>query len=159
MRKLRFLNRLSDRRLTEFLPIAAIEYRIAGRILFHEGAICDRIFFVADGAVALDMFVPLRGSVRVLTLGASEFFTWSALLDNRRTTVTATVIEDATLVCIPARSLWELCDRDPESGFTIMQCLAFALSDRLLATRLQFLDLFRETQPVSSEWELKKCHP
>lgn len=93
LRKVRFFERLTDQQLIKVAPIATIESKRAGNILFYEGALCDSIFFVADGAVALHMHVPLRGRVPVLTLGAGDFFTWSPLFGAQPATVTATVIE------------------------------------------------------------------
>jgi CRP/FNR family cyclic AMP-dependent transcriptional regulator len=148
LQKVRFFEFLSDEHLLKIAAIATVEFKITGNILFHEGDTSDHVFFIADGAVTLDMHVPLRGRIRVLTLGSGDFFTWSPLLSVQPATVTATVLEDAILVSLPARPLRDLCDRDHEIGYPVMQCFAFALSDRLLATRLQLLDLFRETQPV-----------
>jgi CRP/FNR family transcriptional regulator, cyclic AMP receptor protein len=154
LRKSRFLDRLSDEHLTQVALIATVESKIAGNVLFREGATCDRVFFVASGMVGLDMYVdryvPPRGNVRVVTLETGDFFTWSPLLGARPATVTATVMEDATLVSMPSRLLQELCDRDHDIGYAIMQSLAFTLSDRLLATRLQFLDIFRSTTTLST---------
>jgi len=142
------LEALPDRLLAGLVPIAAVEHAEANRVLFKEGAICDRLFFVSDGIVALDMYVPRRDPTRILTVGAGDVLAWSALLSDQRMTCTATVMEDATLVSIAAQPLRQLCEADHEIGFAFMQCMSFALSRRLLATRLQLLDLFSESQPV-----------
>ena len=42
----------------------------------------------------------------------------------------------------------QLCAANHEFGFHLMQRLASSLSKRLVATRLQLLDLFAETPPT-----------
>ena len=134
--------------LEKLAPLSTVESMAAQSVLFEEGTLCDRIFFVIDGIVALDMAVPRRDSTRILTVGAGEVLAWSALLSDQRMTATATALSDGRLVSIAAQPLRELCDADHEIGFAIMRCMACALSRRLLATRLQLLDLFADAQPV-----------
>ena len=125
-----------------------MEHGAAGTILFREGALSDSLFLIIHGNVALDMHMPQRGQVRILTVGSGEVLAWSALLTDQRMTATATVLEEATLVSIPGNTLRALCDADPDVGYAVMKRMSQALAHRLLATRLQLLDLFRETQPV-----------
>jgi CRP/FNR family transcriptional regulator, cyclic AMP receptor protein len=148
LRTIRLLDELPDRLLEKLAPLASVEQAAAKFVLFKEGALCDRVFFVIDGIVALDMYVPQRESTRILTVAGGEVLAWSALLSDQRMTATATVLEDARFIALAAQPLRQLCDADHEIGFAFMRCMASALSRRLLATRLQLLDLFAETQPV-----------
>ncbi len=148
LRTIRLLDELPERLLLKLAPLATVESVAAGSVLFKEGALCDRVFFVIEGIVALDMYVPQRDPTRILTVGEGEVLAWSALLSDQRMTATATVLEDARFIAIAAQPLRQLCDADHEIGFAFMRCMASALSRRLLATRLQLLDLFAETQSV-----------
>jgi CRP/FNR family cyclic AMP-dependent transcriptional regulator len=148
LRTIRLLDELPDRLLEKLAPLASVEQAAAKVVLFKEGALCDRVFFVIDGIIALDMYVPQRESTRILTVAGGEVLAWSALLSDQRMTATATVLEDARFIALAAQPLRQLCDADHEIGFAFMRCMASALSRRLLATRLQLLDLFAETQPV-----------
>jgi CRP/FNR family transcriptional regulator, cyclic AMP receptor protein len=150
MRAARFLDELSDEDLAKVAGLATMEERNAGTILFREGAVSDRLFLIARGRVALDMHVPVRGQVRILTMGPSELLGWSALLTDQRMTATATIVEAATFISIPGQKLQDLCDADRDVGYAVMRRMAVALAHRLLATRLQLLDLFMETQPMES---------
>jgi len=67
---------------------------------------------------------------------------WSALFADGQMTATATVLEATCTIAFPGRMLRELCDHNHELGYRIMRQAALALSQRLLATRLQLLDLF-----------------
>lgn len=146
-RSVGFLESISDEDLTKVADLSSIEQRAAGDVLFQEGNTFDRFILLGSGIVALDMHVPRRGQMRILTVGPGEVLGWSSLLSDQRMTTMATVLEDATLVMMPAARLKELCDTDRDIGYALMQRMAIALSRRLLATRLQLLDVFSETQP------------
>jgi CRP/FNR family cyclic AMP-dependent transcriptional regulator len=148
LRTIRLLDELPNRLLAKLAPMASVECAAAKVVLFKEGALCDRVFFVIDGIVALDMYVPQRDPTRILTVGGGELLAWSAVLSDQRMTATATVLDDARFIALAAQPLRQLCDADHEIGFAFMRCMASALSRRLLATRLQLLDLFAEPQPI-----------
>ncbi len=57
-------------------------------------------------------------------------------------TATAIALEPAQLIAFPGQTLRELCEADHHFGYRLMFRLSQALSKRLLATRLQVLDLF-----------------
>jgi CRP/FNR family transcriptional regulator, cyclic AMP receptor protein len=148
LKTVRLLQAIPERLLAKLSPMAAVESAAANRVLFTEGALCDRIYFVVDGLIALDMYVPRRDPTRILTVGPGEVLAWSALLSDQRMTATATVLEDSQLIALAAGPLRELCDADHEIGSVLMRAMALALSRRLLATRLQLLDLFAEAQAI-----------
>jgi CRP/FNR family cyclic AMP-dependent transcriptional regulator len=148
LKTVRLLQAIPERLLAKLVPMATVERAAANRVLFTEGTLCDRIYFVVEGLVALDMYVPRRDPTRILTVGPGEVLAWSALLSDQRMTATGTVLEDSRLVALAAQPLRQLCDADHEIGFVLMRAMALALSQRLLATRLQLLDLFAESQAV-----------
>jgi CRP-like cAMP-binding protein len=148
LKTVRLLQGIPEGLRAKLSPMATVESVAANRVLFTEGALCDRIYFVVDGLVALDMYVPRRDPTRILTVGPGEVLAWSALLSDQRMTATATVLEDSRLVALAAGPLRQLCDSDHAIGFILMRALALALSRRLLATRLQLLDLFADSQAV-----------
>jgi CRP-like cAMP-binding protein len=150
LRQAPLLQHLSADDIARVAGIATVEVLEASTVLFPEGGHCDRLYLVIKGLVALDMCVPRRGCVRLMTVGPREVVGVSALLSNARMTVRATIVEDATLVVFPARQLRKLCDADHDIGYAVMTQLSLALASRLLATRLQLLDVFYETQPAGS---------
>ena len=142
LRELRFASGLPANVVTEIAAVSRVcEFRQES-ILFREGAECHDLFLVEAGHVALEMHVPARGSVRILTVGPGEMLGWSALIAEGRMTVTATALDEVSAVAIPGPTLRVRCDTDHELGYQVMRQMASALSQRLLATRLQLLDLF-----------------
>jgi CRP-like cAMP-binding protein len=122
-------------------------------VLFREGAPSQDLFLVQSGFFALDMFVPARGRITILTVGPGELLGWSALLGEGAMTATATAVENSQVIGLPGDKLRTLCNVDHEFGYSLMRHLAVALSQRLLATRLQLLDLFAPVnqQPGSQQ--------
>jgi CRP-like cAMP-binding protein len=117
----------------------------ADTLLFREGAQNDQLMIIAVGRVALDMQVPGRGEVRIMSLGPGDVVAWSALLGGGRMTTSAVALEDTQVVAIRAVDALALCQSDPAFGYHLMRTLALALANRLVATRLQLLDLFADT--------------
>lgn len=113
-----------------------------GTVLFREGEPSDSFYVVHSGHVALDMTVPTRGPIRLLTVGPGEIVAWSALVSDGRMTTSATAVDEVRAVEFSGTALLRRCEMQPELGYRLMRRLAAALAKRLLATRLQMLDLF-----------------
>lgn len=125
------------------LADAAGRRRLApGSVLFREGDCSDAFYLVRHGHVALDMSIPARGTARLLTVGPGEILAWSALLGNARMTATATAVDEVEVLEFSGAMLRQWCEEDPSFGYQWMRQLSAALAKRLLATRLQMLDLF-----------------
>jgi len=148
LKELAFSADLSDEAIGQIAESSSVIEHAAGTILFREGSIHQALLLICSGAVALEMCVPARGCVRLLTLGSGDMVSWSALLGRGEMTATAIVTQDARMIAISASRLLEICRSNHEVGYQIMQRMAQALSRRLLATRLQLLDLFSAEPPA-----------
>jgi CRP-like cAMP-binding protein len=148
--KLRFSAPLPQDVLEKLAAAAVLVGFPSGATLFREGSPNDRLMIVAVGRVALDMRVPGRREVRILTLGPGDMVAWSSLLGEGRMTTSATAAEDTQVVSVPAADIAALCEANHTFGYYLMQRLSYALADRLVATRLQLLDLFSESEPATS---------
>jgi CRP-like cAMP-binding protein len=139
-----FVVGLAPHILAELAALVARREFSPGDMVFREGANCDDLFLIATGLVALDVQVPCRGPVRILTIGQGELLGWSALLGTGPMTATATALEPTAAFAIPGARIRSLCERNHEVGYRIMQQTASTLAQRLTATRMQMLDLFAE---------------
>ena len=88
------------------------------------------------------MDVPGRGKQRILSLAAGDVLGWSPLWGSESMSATATALQDSVLYVATASELRALCEADHELGYYLMREVACSLGKRLLATRLQMLDLF-----------------
>lgn len=145
LKKMQFTADLSPAALEQLAVIAAPKTYPLGAVLFREGAAHDSLYLLASGRVGLEMRVPGRGAVRILSLGPGDILGWSPLLSAGPMTATAVALEPCVAVAIPGRDLLSLCQSNHELGCQLMRRMAEALSRRLLATRLQLLDLFSDT--------------
>jgi CRP/FNR family cyclic AMP-dependent transcriptional regulator len=146
--KLQFSESLPDEMLARVAALATIRRFPAAALLFREGAENDQLMIITSGRVALDMQVPRRGEVRILSLEPGDMVAWSALLGGGRMTTSAVALEDTEVVAIRAADALALCQSDPAFGYQLMRRVARALANRLVATRLQLLDLFADTAPL-----------
>ena len=142
LERIRFAAGLPQQTLMQLQAIAELRTFAAGEVIFRENTDCDNVFLLASGQVALDMHVEGRGQVRILTIGSGELLGWSPLFSAGPMTATATALEATCALSLSGARLRELCETDHELGFRIMRQVAVALSQRLVATRLQLLDLF-----------------
>ena len=145
----RFADNFSDQVLDSLCRAARILDVSAGDVIFAEGTVEDEVFVIVTGHVALEMHVPHRGSVRLLTVGAGELVGWSGLIGDGLMTASAVVTEDGRLIALSSKTVRELCDADSGLGYMLMTRTAQAIAHRLLATRLQLLDVFSETEPIT----------
>ncbi len=142
LQKAHFASKLPAAVLERLAAIARVVEWNEGTLIFREGDHRDDLYVLSSGHVALEMNVPGRGLTRILTVRSGELLAWSALLGDGRMTTSAIAAEPTQAIAISGRELRQLCDTDHEVGFHVMGQVASALSQRLLATRLQLLDLF-----------------
>ena len=114
----------------------------AGEVLFDEGDFNPNLYLLMQGQVDLSMKVTGRGFVKILSLGSGDIIAWSAMLGAGRMTCRATCLTECELIFWKQEQLEAMCRDQPEFGVAWMRFVATALSSRLLATRLQLLDLF-----------------
>lgn len=141
---LRFFAGLPDEAIRSLAAISQVKSFPAGATLFAEGSKADELFVVQDGRVELSMTVPARGRMPILTLEAGDLIGWSGVAGNTAMTASATASSATSTIAIAASQLLELCERDHEFGYQIMRRVLTSVSRRLVATRLQVLDMFSD---------------
>jgi CRP/FNR family cyclic AMP-dependent transcriptional regulator len=90
--KLRFSAALPENVLEGLAQYAQLRKFLAGTTVFREGDLNDDLMIISVGRVTLEMHVPDRGDVRILSLGPGELLAWSALLADGRMTTSATAL-------------------------------------------------------------------
>lgn len=122
----------------------AMNVRFApGEYLFHEGETADRLFLIREGLVALEIAAPGRGRMTFQTVGRRGVVGMSWLVPPYRWTFDARAITDTRALAFDAGCLRGKCDADPALGYEVMQRFMPPLIERLHATRLQMLDVYR----------------
>ena len=113
-----------------------------GAVLFREGDQADTFFLVRHGSVALEMFVPARGSAVIETLEAGEVVGWSWLFPPYRWHFDARALTQLRATAFDGACLRGKCDEDPALGYELMARFAQVLIERLQWTRLRLLDVY-----------------
>lgn len=152
--ELAFSARLPADVLAKLSRLASVARFSSGVEFFHEGAKNSNFYLLRSGHVALEVYVPGRGRVRILTLGPGEMLSWSAVVGEATMTASAVALTDVEAITIPGPLLAKTCEVDCEFGYQIMRRLAETLAQRLSATRLQLLDLFADEVVVAPEDDL-----
>lgn len=113
-----------------------------GAFLFSEGGAADAFYVIRKGRVALELEAANR-LVTILTVGKSQLVGWSWLVppyawhyDARATTPVSAVAFDA--VCVRTK-----CENDPAFGYAMFKHLSQLIVERLMATRVQLMDVYR----------------
>jgi CRP-like cAMP-binding protein len=145
--ELRFSAGLSDEDEQKLAEVSRAQDFPAGTVIFTEGSTPADLYLLRSGRVELCMNVLARGCLPILTLEAGDLVGWSVVIGQGEMTATATAVEDTQVIAISADKLRELCDQDHDIGYQIMRRMAETLSRRLVATRLQVLDLFADSSP------------
>jgi CRP/FNR family transcriptional regulator, cyclic AMP receptor protein len=144
LRQVASLDELSNEAIAEIADGAGLQSYPAGTVLFNEGERHDRLYFVCSGMVQLNMTTTdrNRGWQTILSIGRDDVLAWSALIGDGVMTATAISTEDTTVIALGAPELKRKLEFNPLLGYQFMKAVAKALSRRLLATRLQLLDLY-----------------
>lgn len=146
--KLRFVAGIPERVVRQLATASTLRDFRAGETIFREGSENRQMYLILQGTVALEMCIPARGCMRIMSLGPGDMLAWSALLGGGQMTTSAIATEDVEAIAVPGKVILDICDSDHEAGYCLMRQMAKALAQRLLATRLQLLDLFAADAPL-----------
>jgi CRP-like cAMP-binding protein len=134
-----------DPSVVEYLAQVATPVRWEkGTLVYREGELDSPLYLVEEGRVAIELTVPGKGAVTILTVGPGEVFGWSSLFQSRPKTAAARVGIPTTAWALDAERLRALCDADPRFGYVLTRRLLDVIAHRLQATRIQLLDVFKD---------------
>ncbi len=143
LQKISWFRELKPEHLQKIASISHLRKVKAEEVLFREGDSEDNLYIVVEGRIALNIFVPHRGKIRISTAEPLDVFGWSSVTPTiHQRTAGATAVIDSLVICINAEKLRQACDEDHDLGYVVMRRLANIVASRLLVTRLQLLDMF-----------------
>jgi len=118
-------------------------------VRFHPGEYIMRteepathFYIIRHGRVAVEVYIPERGAITVQTLGEGDVLGWSWLFPPYKWVFDARALELTRAVALDGLCLRSKCEEDPRLGYELMKRFARIMVDRLLATRLQLLDMY-----------------
>lgn len=118
-----------------------VRFEINERIA-REGEEANEFYLIREGRVALEVFAPERGSIIIQTLGTGEILGWSWLIPPYRWRFDARAVERTRAIALNGQCLRAKCEENPRLGYELLKRVTSVFVERLLATRLQLLDVY-----------------
>lgn len=102
----------------------------------------DRFYVIETGRMAVEIDTPRKGPLVISTVGPGGILGVSWMLPPYRWTFDARAVEPTTALMVDAACLRDTCDEDPAIGYELYKRFAAVIHDRLVAARLQMVDLY-----------------
>lgn len=114
----------------------------AGEVIRREGDAANEFYVIRQGKVALEIYLPERGQVVLQTVGAGEIFGWSWLIPPHEWRFDARALELTRVLALDGKCLRQKFEANPRLGYELLKRVAQVFAERLLAARLQLLDVY-----------------
>ncbi|HMF19511.1 MAG TPA: cyclic nucleotide-binding domain-containing protein [Gemmataceae bacterium] len=138
-----FLNGLGEQYRTLLSSEARPFTATPGELLAREGEPAKKYFLIQAGHVALDLHAPGRGVVSIQTVGPGEVVGWSWLVPPNRWQFDCRAVDSVGGLVLDADWLRQKCEQDHELGYHLLKELVKVIGNRLAATRVQLLDIYK----------------
>lgn len=116
-----------------------------GEMIGEEGGPADHFYIIRKGKVAIQIHTPHQGGMTVQTVGPDDIIGWSWLFPPYTWSFDIKAVEKTLTIALDGRCLREKCESDHELGYTLMRRFSKIMVRRLQATRMQLLDIYKET--------------
>lgn len=120
----------------------------AGETFALEGKEANEFFLLREGRVAVGIPSPRGGRIHIETLDEGDLVGWSWLFPPHVWRFDVTAVTPVRALAMDGRCLRGKCEADPRLGYDLMQRFSRVMAERLEATRLQLLDLYKAEPPV-----------
>jgi len=137
-----FFRDFSKEHIAEFVGCAKNVAFQNGEHIFREGGPASFFYIVRHGSVALDVFIPGKGPVTILTIEPGEPIGWSWLIPPHKWHFDARCIGTVRALALDGNCLKAKCENDPEFGYRLMSRITQIMEGRLTATIIQMLDIY-----------------
>lgn len=138
---------LEPHHFSKMVEIATLVEWSEGEILFAEGDEVDHLYFLVEGRIAIEIYIPDKGRRTILTVGPNDVFGWSSVTPFLRTrTASARASMPSKAVAFDSKALVQACEEDHDLGFHVYRRLTNIIAGRLSATRLQLIDMYAQAR-------------
>jgi len=121
-----------------------------GEQIFKEGDDANYFYVLRHGRVALEVFVPRRGPVNILSVEEGDVLGWSWMFPPYKWHFDARAVELTRAAVFDARCLRDKYEKDPKLGYDLMTRFAQVMLDRMNISRMQMLDMYGKKFPENS---------
>ena len=138
-----FVEGLSESHVAALEPMAQLARFEEDAFIFREHEEARQFYLIVEGHVALQLHLPSGLPISIQTVSAGHALGWSWLIPPYRWHYDARVFSPVTTIALDAQHLRERFERDADLGFRVLQRINGILAERLQATQLQLLDVYR----------------
>jgi CRP-like cAMP-binding protein len=122
----------------------ATQVRFApGEFALKMGEPANRFYLIRHGRVALELYSAERGPITVQTIGDGEALGWSWLVPPYVWNLDGRAVEPTLALSFDAACLRGKFEEDHDLGYELYKRFAPVITQRLQATRMQVLDVYR----------------
>jgi len=118
------------------------EHFNGGSYLIRVGERSETFYLIRHGSVALELVAPPKGRLVLQTVHEGDVVGWSWLVPPFRWVYDARAISLVRTLTFDARRLHALCETNHELGYRLLSRFVKVLSGRVMAARMQLLDLY-----------------
>jgi len=136
-----FFAGLPNRVVDALIELAEQKEYSSGAWLCREGHEADKLLLILSGTAAVELHGP-QGVRRLETLGPGDAVGWSWLVQPHKWQFDIRLLGPAKVAEFDAYELRRLCEQDHTIGFHIARRLLEIVSQRLMAARVQLMDMY-----------------
>ena len=114
-----------------------------GQIIFRQNEVAVRFFVLLEGTVSLEIQAGEQAPHVIQTRGPGDVFGWSWILPGEEWKFNARVIDPVKAIVIHTPCLYGKIENDSALGYELLRRFAGIMVDRLQATRMQLMDIYR----------------
>ncbi|MEW6051174.1 MAG: cyclic nucleotide-binding domain-containing protein [Candidatus Zixiibacteriota bacterium] len=115
----------------------------AGQYLDKEGEEANRFWIIRHGRIAIEIFNPTTGPITIQTVGEGDVAGWSWLFPPYVHHFDTRALELTRAIALDGKCLRTKCENDHELGYELFKRFAQIMEQRIEATRMQLLDLYK----------------
>jgi CRP/FNR family cyclic AMP-dependent transcriptional regulator len=142
-RSLAFVEGMESSQLDRLASICVPVAWDAGAIIYQDGEAASPLYLIEAGRVGIELALPGRDIVTILTVEPGEVFGWSGLFYQRPKTARARAVLPTRGVAFDAERLRAFCDADCAFGYAVTRRLLELVSGRLKSARIQLVNVFQ----------------
>lgn len=116
----------------------------AGQYLFHEGEEANQFYMIREGKVAVEIQAAERGSITVQTIGEGDVLGWSWLIPPYHWRFDARAVEPTRAIALDGKCLRTKSEEEHDLGYELLKRFSAIIAERLEATRLQLMDVYKD---------------
>ncbi|MFA5090858.1 MAG: cyclic nucleotide-binding domain-containing protein [Candidatus Omnitrophota bacterium] len=113
----------------------------AEEVILKEGEAADKFYLIRSGMVAL--YIAQPHSITIQTIHDGDILGWSWLIPPYRYRFSARAVENTRAIALDGKCLRGKCEKNHDLGYELMKRIVGVLTQRLEATRVQLLDIYK----------------